>query len=102
MNEYVIDMFSQNLEAWLNYIHTNQRHLQQKNAEQMGVDFVLDYKNIYLLASFLSSNQWAFDQITDLPTVAASFEPPTFFITITCNSSWPKIQSHQQKSKNLI
>ena len=92
-NEYVVDMFSRNLEARLKYIRDNQRRIQQEDAELMGTETVNDSENIYLPASFLGSNRWASEQIADSLAIAAMYGPPTFFITITCNSQWPEIQS---------
>ncbi|CDO69901.1 hypothetical protein BN946_scf184884.g60 [Trametes cinnabarina] len=92
-NEYVVDMFSRNLEARLHYIRTNQQRIRQQDAEQMGLDAVNDTENIYLPASFLGSNRWASEQIADSLAIAALHGPPTFFITVTCNRTWPEITS---------
>ena len=59
----------------------------------MGVTHVSDCHNIYLPASFLGSRHWATEQISDSLAVAAKYGPPTFFITMTCNTNWPEIQS---------
>lgn len=92
-NEYVVDMFSRNLEARLKYIRDNQSRIQKEDAELMGTDAVTDNDNIYLPASFLGSNRWASEQIADSLAIAAMYGAPTFFITMTCNSNWPEIQS---------
>lgn len=86
-------MFSRNLEARLNYIRLNQQHIQQEDAELMGVPTVENTENIYLPSSFLGSNRWASEQIADSLAIAAKFGAPTFFITMTCNAKWPEIQS---------
>nr|VWP00470.1 Ubiquitin carboxyl-terminal hydrolase 7 [Ganoderma boninense] len=92
-NEYVVDMFSRNLETRMTFIHENQRKIQEEDAAQMGVDFVQPNENVYLPASFLGSNRWASDQIADSLAIAAAYGPPTFFITMTCNPDWPEIKA---------
>ena len=92
-NEYLVDMFSRNLDTWLNYIRINQKRLRQEDASLMDVPYVPDHQNIYLPSSFLGSNRWASEQIADSLAIAAAFGPPTFFITFTCNANWPEIQS---------
>ena len=59
----------------------------------MGQNFISDDQNIYLPASFLGSNKWSSEQITDSLAIAAAYGPLTFFITMTCNTNWPEIQS---------
>lgn len=84
-NEYLVDMFSRNLDARLNYIRMNQLRLRQEDAALMGSDDdVAPAENIYLPASFLGSDRWAADQIADSLAIAANLGGPTFFITMTC------------------
>ena len=59
----------------------------------MDVPDIEPCKNIYLPASFLGSRRWASNQIADSLAIAAAKGNPTFFITMTCNSNWPEIQS---------
>lgn len=92
-NEYVVDMFSRNLETRLNFIRTNQKCLRREDAELMGVDDVAPAKNIYLPSSFLGSRRWASDQISDSLAIAAAYGNPRFFVTMTCNTAWPEIVS---------
>jgi hypothetical protein len=92
-NEYLVDMFSRNLETRLNYIRMNQKRLRQEDAALMGVTYIPDHQNIYLPASFLGSNKWASEQIADSLAIAAAYGPPTFFITFTCNTNWPEIRT---------
>ncbi len=92
-NEYAVDMFSRNLESRLNYIRDNQQRLRREDAEHMGAEAVTDQENIYLPASFLGSNRWATEQIADSLAIAATYGPPTFFVTMTCNAQWPEITS---------
>lgn len=49
--------------------------------------------NIYLPASFLGSRAWAAQNVHDSLAIAAAHGPPTFFITMTCNTNWPEITS---------
>jgi hypothetical protein len=67
----------------------------------MGVAYVPDHQNIYLPASFLSSNRWAFEQISNSLTIAAAYGPPTFFITFTCNANWPEIQCQLEPGQDF-
>jgi len=92
-NEYIVDMFSRDLKCRLNYIQTNQLHLWREDAALMDAPELESTENIYLPASFLGSRRWASNQITDSLAIAAAKGNPTFFITMTCNSNWPEIQS---------
>jgi len=92
-NEYIIDMFSRNLETRLHYIRMNQQRLRMEDAMLMGVDDVNDSENVYLPASFLGSHRWASEQVNDCLAIAAKLGSPTFFITMTCDPNWPEIQS---------
>ena len=94
-NEYVVDMLTRELECRLRYIRSNQSRLQslEHDAALMAEDTVEESENIYLPASFLGSQRWASNQIADSLAIAAAYGPPTFFLTFTCNSDWPEIQS---------
>ena len=94
-NEYVIDMFSRELDSRLSYIRSNQERLrtQEQDAALMGHEELQDSENIYLPASFLGSGRWSSNQIADSLTIAATYGPPTFFVTFTCNGDWPEIRS---------
>jgi len=100
-NEYLVDMFSRNLETRLNYIRMNQKRLRQEDASLMGVPYVPDHQNIYLPASFLGSKRWASEQIADSLAIAAAYGPPTFFVTFTCNADWPEIQSQLRPGQDF-
>jgi hypothetical protein len=100
-NEYVIDMFTRNLETRLNYIRANQKRLRAEDATLMDVSQIADCRNIYLPASFLGSRRWATEQISDSLAVAAMYGPPTFFITMTCNTNWPEIQSQLRHGQDF-
>ena len=88
-------MFSCELDARLAYICSNQEHLrlQEQDAALMGHEEIQDSENVYLPASFLGSGRWSSNQIADSLTIAATYGPPTFFITFTCNGDWPEIHS---------
>lgn len=92
-NEYLVDMFTRDLDCRLNYIRENQHNVMREDAELMGVASVEPTENIYLPSSFLGSNRWASEQIADSLALAAQYGPPTFFITMTCNPTWPEIVS---------
>jgi hypothetical protein len=55
-NEYVVDMFSRDLECRLHYIKTNQVRIQAEEEENalMGLEDISEADNIYLPVSFLS------------------------------------------------
>ena len=101
-NEYAIDMFTRNLETRLNYIQANQKRLREEDAALMGVTHISDCRNIYLPASFLGSRRWATEQISDSLAVAAMYGPPTFFITMTCNTNWPEIQCQLRQGQDFM
>ena len=94
-NEYIVDMFTRELDSRLHYIRSNQERLrtQEQDAALMGHEEVQDSDNIYLPASFLGSGRWSSNQIADSLTIAAKYGPPTFFVTFTCNGDWPEIRS---------
>ena len=87
-NEYVVDMFTRDLECRLRYIRSNQSHLRtlEHDAALMAEDTVEESENIYLPASFLGSRRWVSNQIADSLAIAATYGPPTFFLTFTCNN----------------
>ena len=89
--EYLVDMFTRDLESRLNYIRMNQNRIRDAECATTG-----DHSNagsVYLPSSFLGSRRWASEQIADGLALAASFGPPTFFATFTCNPHWPEITS---------
>jgi len=102
-NEYVVDMFTHELECWLWYIRSNQNRLRtlESDATLMGEDAVEESENVYLPTLFLGSQRWVSNQIADSLAIAANYGPPTFFITFTCNSNWPEIQSQLQPGQTF-
>ena len=99
-NEYLVDMFSRDLETRLHYIQNNQQRIRREDSELMGLPDVEASDNIYLPASFLGSNRWAQTQIADSLAIAASEGNPMFFVTMTCNAHWPEIQSMLQPGQD--
>ena len=99
-NEYIVDMFTRNLETRLNYIRMNQKRLREEDARLMGVDDMQDSQNVYLPASFLGSQRWASEQVSDCLAIASAFGCPSFFITMTCNPNWTEIQSQLRPGQN--
>jgi hypothetical protein len=100
-NEYIVDMFSRDLESRLAYIRSNQERLRREDANLMGLADVEANENIYLPASFLGSTRWATEQVSDSLAIAAAYGSPTFFVTMTCNPDWPEIQSQLQAGQNF-
>ena len=100
-NEYIVDMFSRDLECRLNYIRTNQLRLRREDAALMDEPDLDSTENIYLPASFLGSRRWASNQIADSLAIAAAKGNPTFFVTMTCNSNWPEIQSQLRPGQDF-
>lgn len=94
-NEYVIDMFTRELETRLHYIRTNQARIRalEEDSALMGQENISDLENVYLPASFLGSWRWASNQIADSLAIAAACGAPTLFVTFTCNTEWPEITS---------
>lgn len=86
----------------MNYIRANQKRLRDEDAAFMGIAHIDDCRNIYLPASFLGSRCWATEQISDSLAIAAIYGPPTFFITMTCNTNWPEILSQLRPGQNFI
>lgn len=62
-NEYLVDMFSRNLETRLYYIRQNQERLCREDAMLMDNADGPPSENIYLPASFLGSQRWAAEQV---------------------------------------
>ena len=96
-------MFTRELECRLHYIHSNQSCLWslEHDAALMAEESVEESENIYLPASFLGSKRWVSNQIADSLAIAAIYGPPTFFLTFTCNSDWPEIQSQLLQGQNF-
>jgi hypothetical protein len=94
-------MFSRDLESRLAYIRSNQERIRREDATLMGLHGVEATENIYLPSSFLGSNRWAAEQVSDSLAIAAAFGSPTFFITMTCNPEWPEIQSQLRPGQNF-
>ena len=92
-NEYLVDMFSRNLESRLHYIKMNQDRIRVEDAILMGTPDIPQSENVYLPASFLGSRRWASEQVGDCLAIASRRGPPTFFVTMTCNPEWPEITS---------
>lgn len=95
-NEYVVDMWTRELECRLQYIRTNIIRRQREDAELMGEDMAVmdETGNIYLPQSFLGSRAWASKNVADSLAVAAAKGAPTFFITMTTNVDWPEIRNN--------
>ena len=70
-----------------------QRCIQENDAELMGDPNVNDSDNVYLPALFLGLRCWAQKQVSDSLAMAAALGNRMFFITMTCNAQWSKIQS---------
>ena len=100
-NEYVVDMFSRDLETRLQYIRENQARSLQEDASLMGEEAIQPSENIYLPSSFLGSRRWCSQQIADSLTIAAQLGNPTFFITMTCNPEWPEIQTRLRPGQDF-
>lgn len=100
-NEYMVDMFTCDLETCLNYIRLNQVRMLNEDAALMGTDNLELNENIYLPASFLGSHRWASEQIADSLAIAASEGNPMFFVTMTCNPAWPEITSQLRSGQSF-
>jgi len=92
-NEYLVDMWTREIDCRLAYIRSNQIRIRQEDAELMGVDEVDSSSNVYLPSSFLGGHRWSSEQVSDALAIASYLGPPTFFVTITANPEWPEIQS---------
>jgi hypothetical protein len=57
-NEYVVDMFSRDLECQMHYIQSNQLriHAAEEDSALMDLEDISNSDNIYLLSSFLGSS----------------------------------------------
>lgn len=93
-------MFSRELESRLAYIRQNQIRIRQEDALLMDDPDVNASENVYLPASFIGSDRWASAQISDSLAIASQLGNPTFFITMTCNTDWPEIQSQLRPGQN--
>ena len=89
--EYLVDMFTRDLETRLHYIRQNQNRIREAEAASTGKSSNLG--SVYLPSSFLGSCRWASEQIADGLSLATTVGPPTFFITVTCNPYWQEISS---------
>jgi hypothetical protein len=89
-------MHTRDLENRLLYIQKGlerRRKAAEEDARFMGQEEVAPNENVYLPASFLGSQRWSSDQVSDSLAIAAEFGVPTVFVTVTCNPDWPEIKS---------
>jgi hypothetical protein len=91
--EYLCDMYSRIEEECLNFIRGSNRGIAATKFDEEHDD---DSQNIDLPASFLGSQKWASEQTADSLTLARTYGPPLFFVTMTCNPDWPEIKSRLQ------
>ena len=96
-SEYLVDMFTCDLECRLNYIRQNQTRIRQGECNATGDSPTIG--TVYLPSSFLGSRRWTSEQIADGLALGATFGPPSFFVTMTCNPHWPEIVSQLQPSQ---
>jgi hypothetical protein len=99
-NEYLVDMFSRDLESRLAYIRKNQQRLRSEDESLADVEGN-DTVNTYLPASFLGSRRWAAEQIADSLAIAAALGNPSLFVTMTCNPDWPEITCQLRPGQNF-
>ena len=90
-NEYLVDMWTREIDCRLAYIRSNQLRIRQEDEELMGVCELSPSLNVFLPSSFLGSHRWCSEQIADALAIASNLGNLTFFITMTANPNWPKI-----------
>jgi hypothetical protein len=98
-NEWLVDMFSRNLDCRLDYINTNlnrirdeaESRLREEEHKLMEDKDAPPAENVYLPASFHGSIRWSQERTADALAVASALGGPTMFITMTCNTNWEEI-----------
>jgi hypothetical protein len=88
--EYLCDMYSRIEEERLRYIRRSKEKTGQDGTLR---DEIEEEGNLELPSSFMGSRKWASEQTADSLTLARTYGPPSFFITMTCNPEWPEIKS---------
>ena len=68
----------------------------------MGESYIPDHQNIYLLSSFLGSNRWASEQISDSLAIAAAYGPPTFSSHLHATQIGPRSETNYDLVKILL
>ena len=95
-SEYLCDMYSRIEEERLQFVRRGRVH------EALAHDF--DDQNetidIRLPVSFLGSREWSSSETADALALAREYGPPSFFITMTCNSDWPEITERLRPGQN--
>jgi Helitron helicase-like domain at N-terminus len=91
-SEYLCDMYSRIEEERLLFIRKGRLH----QAHEVNPDVEDEHIDIHLPISFLGSREWSSSETADSLALAREFGPPTFFITMTCNSDWPEIVNRLQ------
>lgn len=66
-NEYIVDMWTREIETRLHYYKMNAERRMQQDAELMGQDLddteIFDRENVYLPKNFIGSTLWASDNV---------------------------------------
>ena len=96
--QYIVDQFCKIELMRLRFIKSNQQKLradlyqgvmdsiQRGDVEQSG-------RAIILPSSFTNSDRFMHQQYHNAMALVHEFGKPTFFLTVTCNVNWPKIQT---------
>ncbi|KIJ29565.1 hypothetical protein M422DRAFT_269005 [Sphaerobolus stellatus SS14] len=92
-NEYMVDMWTREVNCRLADIRINRIRIRQEDAELMGVVKVETSSNICIPTSFLGGHEWSSEQVSDALSIAAVMGNPSFFIMETVNPNWPEVTS---------
>ncbi|KAK4700477.1 ATP-dependent DNA helicase PIF1, partial [Phenoliferia sp. Uapishka_3] len=93
-NEYILDMFSRLMDGRLKFIARGKQAEQDRylfTEDAGGVEN--DEPTFSIPSSFLGSDAWCAEQVSDAFALARCRGKPGFFLTATCNPTWPELRS---------
>jgi hypothetical protein len=81
-SEWSVDMFCRIETNRLDYQRSGQKNSDRGEQEA---------EHVRIGRLFINSRSWAREQVSDCSALSAKKGRPSFFITMTCNPSWPEI-----------
>ncbi|XP_074337283.1 uncharacterized protein LOC141674478 [Apium graveolens] len=101
--QYIVDVFTAVKRYRLEWIKWNQKTIQSDlynsicdSLRKGDSDTTYQRKNVILPATFTGSQRYMSQYFKDSLDICHSIDHPSFFLTMTCNTKWPEIQSMLQ------
>ena len=101
MQQFIVDMYVKIESDRLNFLRHNQKKLRAENYSEFSdalsrqdADPANIGKKVILPSSFTGGPRYMNQRVQDAMAYVRKFGRPTYFITQTCNPSWPEIVQH--------